>query len=224
MAQIIAVGGPREVSISLGGVSLSLHRMTKSRTCEHRLFLSPACVNGRTNNCTQHHRSPSPVHQYRIYCTISTGYGSRWPEPRCFSGFRPASVCLSVCACTQAPVRAWASFCMCTPGCVLAHVRSCMHLCVSVCNWGVGRHVVGVFVRFLNIAALLWLPLLWCHQNHQLRGSHFGLLTPERAMTSRLGDLLTSQGRDRPCVCVCWGGWYYQTIIKSGMVDVAEKL
>lgn len=97
-----------------------------------------------------------------------------------------------MCVCAQARVRACAPFHPCTPGRALAHGHSCMRLCVSVCNWGVGRHAVGVFVRFLNIAALLWLPSLWCHQNHQLRGSHFELPTPERAMTSRLGDLLTS--------------------------------
>lgn len=63
-------------------------------------------------------------------------------------------------------------------------------LCVCVCViggsgrtcWGVGGRVFG---PLLNIAALLWLLLLWCYPNLQLGGSHFRLLTLEKAMTSR---------------------------------------
>lgn len=83
---------------------------------------------------------------------------------------------------------------------VLRHIRDqvcVLAVCVCVCNWGVGRLVRGeggVWPFFKHscvvmVASALMLP------NLQLRGSYFGLLTLEKAMTSRLGDLLSSQGR-----------------------------
>lgn len=51
-------------------------------------------------------------------------------------------------------------------------------------RWPFFKHSCVVMV-----ASALMLP------NLQLRGSYFGLLTLEKSMTSRLGDLLTSQDR-----------------------------
>lgn len=77
--------------------------------------------------------------------------------------------------------------------CVFMHFSLYVHV---IGEWadlgGGGWWCLAVFLKHscvVMVALALMLP------NLQLRGCHFGLLTPEKAMTSRLGDLLTSQDR-----------------------------
>lgn len=146
------------------------------------------------------------THAYKYFCLLPTD--SSWPQPRCSSGVwqQWTTVCNSVCVCVCT--------CMHSTRRVHAYMHSCMYtsidVCVCVCSYvcvigewaGLLWCWWGVFGPFLNIAALLWLPRLWCCPNLLLRGSHFRLLTLEKAMTSRLGG---------PTECSllridCWGG------------------
>lgn len=70
-----------------------------------------------------------------------------------------------------------------------------LHMCVHAfelvcaCNWGVGRPGGGwwCLAVFLKHSCVVMVALALMLPNLQLRGCHFGLLTPEKAMTSRFG-------------------------------------